>query len=95
MTLGFDPRPNDAPHDVLTLRETPKALIVPGGQPDPQTSTAQIGGKTVTMIKRGQDCITLTWDVGNLNLTLTNPYDPPGHPRYTCDQLRQVVESIR
>lgn len=95
ITLGFDPRPNDAPHNVLTLTEMPKSMISPSGKPDPQETREQIGGRTVTIIKRGQNCITLTWDVGELNLTLTNPYDPPGQPRYSCEQLRKIVESVQ
>lgn len=95
LTLGFDPRPNDAPHSVLMLTEMPKAMISPGGKPDPQTTRERIGGYDVTIIKRGQNCITLDWEVGDLHLTLTNPYDPPGQPRYSCDQLRKIVESIR
>ena len=94
-TLGFDPRPNDAPHSVLMLTEMPKDMISRGGSPDPQASQETIGGYDVTIVRRGQNCITLEWQVGELALTLTNPYDPPGHPRYSCDQLRKIVESIR
>ncbi len=93
--LGFDPRPNDGPHDVLTLREMPQAMILPGGNPDPQETHAQMGGHDVTIVQRGHNCITLTWNAGDLQLTLTNPYDPPGHPRYSCDQLQKVVESVK
>lgn len=94
-TLGFDPHPDDAPHSVLTLTEMPAALIVSGGDPDPQAIREQIGEYDVTIIWRGQDCLTLEWDVGDLYLQLTNPYDPPGQPRYSCDQMRRIVESIR
>lgn len=95
LALGFDPRPNDAPHSVLTLMEMHQAMISPGGKPDPQTTHERIGGYDVTIIKRGQNCITLDWEVGDLHLTLTNPYDPPGQPRYSCDQLQKIVESIQ
>lgn len=95
MVLAFDPRPNDPPHDVLTLREMPKAILSPGGQPDPQETHEQIGGQAVTVVRRGQNCITLTWSVGDLQLMLTNAYDPPGHPRYTCDQLYKIMGSVR
>lgn len=93
--IGFDPRPDDEPHEVLTLTEMPKAMIGPGGQPDPQARQEKIGDYKVTIIYRGQNCITLEWEVGDVHLTLTNPYDPPGQPRYTCEQLRQIVASIR
>lgn len=73
----------------------PKAMISKGGSRDPQASQETIGGYDVTIIRRGQNCITLEWQVGELDLTLSNPYDPPGHPRYSCDQLRRIVESIR
>jgi outer membrane lipoprotein-sorting protein len=95
VTLGFDPHPDDPPHSVLTLTEMPAARIAPGGDPDPQAIEEQIGEYKVTIIWRGQDCITLEWVVGDLYLQLTNPYDPPGQPRYSCDQMRRIVESIR
>jgi outer membrane lipoprotein-sorting protein len=95
VTLSFDPRPNDAPHSVLTLLEMPAALILPGGDPGPQATREHIGEYDVTIIWRGQDCITFEWNMGDLHLQLTNPYDPPGQPRYSCDQLRRIVESIR
>jgi outer membrane lipoprotein-sorting protein len=95
ITIGFDPRPDDAPHSVLTLVEMPTALVMPGGAPDPQETREQIGEYDVSIIWRGQDCITLEWNVDDLYLQLTNPYDPPGEPRYSCDQLRRIVGSIR
>ncbi len=94
VTISFDSHPTDAPHDVLILREMPSALIAPGGAPDPQASQEQIGGYEVTIIRRGEACMTFEWNVGDLHLQLTNPYDPPGQPRYSCAELRQVVESI-
>lgn len=94
--IGFDPRPNDRePHSVLLLTERPKAMVGSKGQPDPQEIHENIGGHEVTIIKRGDNCITYWWEVGEVALSLTNPYDPPGHPRYSCDELRRVVESIR
>jgi len=95
VTITFDPRPGDAPHSLLSLVEMPVALIGPGGDPDPQATQEQIGDVDVTVIRRGESCITFEWNVGNLYLQLTNPYDPPGQPRYTCDQLRSIIESIR
>ena len=94
VTFSFDPRPGDAPHNLLTLREMPAAMIVPGGEPDPQAIQEQIGDYEVTIIRRGQNCVTLEWNVGDLHLQLTNPYDPPGQPRYACEQLARIVESF-
>ncbi len=95
ITLGFDPHPNDPPHAVVTLIEQPKASISAGGSPDPQARQEQIGGYEVTVIYRGQNCTMFDWDQGELHLTLSNAYDPPGQLRYTCEQMRQIIESIR
>lgn len=96
VVLGFDPRPDDAqPHGVLTLMEVPKAQVGEPGQPDPQETHETIGDRQVTIINRGENCITLTWEEDGVVFTLTNAYDPPGHPRYTCEELRKMIESIR
>ena len=95
VTLGFDPHPNDPPHEVMTLMETPKSSITPGGSPDPQAGQEKIAGYDVTVIYRGQNCTMADWDSGDLHLTLTNTYDPPGQLRYTCEQMRKVIESIQ
>ncbi len=96
VVMGFDPRPNDQPHGILMLREMVKeAVPSSGGKPDPEETRETIGGKDVTIISRGEHWITLTWVQNGLALTLTNPYDPPGQPRYAPDQLRRIVESIR
>ena len=97
VTLGFDSHPaGDPPHAVLTLTEMPGRIISEGGAPDPQQSTETIGEHEVTVIRRGaENCVTFTWDAGNLRLTLTNAYDPPGQLKYSCEQLRKVVASIR
>jgi outer membrane lipoprotein-sorting protein len=95
ITLGFDPHPNDPPHAVMTLMERLKASISAGGSPDPQARQEQIAGHEVTIIYRGQNCTMFDWDQGELHLTLSNAYDPPGQLRYTCEQMRKVVESIR
>ena len=72
------------------------AGVSEGGAPDPQQSTETIGGHEVTVIRRGaENCVTFTWDAGDLRLTLTNAYDPPGQLRYSCEQLRKVVALIR
>ena len=95
VTLGFDPHPNDAPHAVVTLMEQPKASIGAAGSPDPQARQEQIGGHAVTVIYRGENCTAFDWDQGDVHLTLTNAYDPPGQVRYTCEQMRQIIESVR
>lgn len=95
ITLGFDPHPNDPPHPVVTLMERPKASISAGGSPDPQARQEQIAGYDVTVIYRGENCTMFDWDQGELHLTLSNTYDPPGQLRYTCEQMRQIIESIR
>jgi outer membrane lipoprotein-sorting protein len=94
VTISFDSHPNDAPHDVITLREMPSALIDQGGALDPQATQEQIGSYDVMVIRRGAACMTFAWNVGDFHLQLTNPYDPPGQPRYTCDELGKVVASI-
>ncbi|MDP3046604.1 MAG: hypothetical protein Q8O07_03920, partial [Chloroflexota bacterium] len=96
IVIGFDPRSNDQPHAVLTLRERAKEAVPgSGGKPDPEETRETIGGRDVRIISRGEHWITLIWVQDDLALTLTNPYDPPGQPRYTPDQLRRIVESIR
>ena len=78
VTLGFDPRPGDEPHSVLTLVEMPKAMISRGGSPDPQASQETIGGYDVTIVRRGQNCITLEWQVGELDTDQSlRPTRPP------------------
>lgn len=90
--IHFDPRPGTSPHDVLTLIEMPgrgEEII------DPQAVKKEIGGRTVTIVMRGDACISYWWTQGEVSLTLTNAYDPPGQPRYSCDQMDRIVESIR
>jgi len=78
VTLGFDPRPGDEPHSVLTLVEMPKAVISRGGSPDPQASRETIGGYDVMIVRRGQNCITLEWQVGELDTDQSlRPTRPP------------------
>jgi outer membrane lipoprotein-sorting protein len=84
ITLGFDPHPNDPPHAVVTLIERSKASISAGGSPDPRARQEKIGGYEVTVIYRGQNCTMFDWDQGELHLTLSNAYDPPGQLCYTC-----------
>ena len=97
VVIGFDPRPEDQkPHGVLLLSEIRKeSAPPPAPKPDPGEIHETIAGRDVTIIMRGNDWITLSWVQGDVALTLTNPYDPPGHPRYTPEQLTRIVESVR
>lgn len=98
VVLTFDPRPGDPPHAVLTLREFPKGQAQAEPVEDPQATQEQLGGRQVTIVRRGGGCVAASWVQGDVALTLTNPYDPPGPPgavRYSCDQVRQIVGSIR
>jgi outer membrane lipoprotein-sorting protein len=90
IVIGFDPRPGDRPHEVLRLREVPEA-----DEPATDGARERIAGRDVTVVRRGEDCVHFAWTEGDVRLTLSNPYDPPGHLRYSCQQLRRVVESIR
>ncbi len=52
----------------------------------------------MTVVRRGEGCVTFSWEQDGVALTLTNPYDPPGAPgqvRFSCDQMRRVIESVR
>lgn len=94
--IHFDPHPGGEPHDVLTLTEISGAPVEPIN--DAEAITKIIGDRKVTIIKRGEGCITYSWRQHDLSLTLTNPYDPPGPPgqaRYSCDQMDKIVESIQ
>lgn len=99
--LGFS-RPNDSPQSTLLLREIPRAAAPTIS--DPQAVHEMIGGRDATIVKRGDDWVTLAWVQGDVFLTLTNPYGvpptispfgPSSHPRFTPDQLRQIVASVR
>ena len=68
ITIGFDPRPGGAPHSILALVEMPASLITPGGSPDPQATQEQIGGMEVTVICRGENCMTFEWEFDDLYL---------------------------
>ncbi len=55
-------RPNDPPQSALSLREVPKmaATIIS----DPQAVQETIGGRDATIVKRGDDWVTLAWVQG-------------------------------
>lgn len=94
VSMGFVPATGER-QAALTLVQTPlrdeDSAIV-----DPQASVQQIGGYTVTVIRRGAEgCVTYIWETNGLRLTLTNVYDPPGELKYSCDQMRRIVAGIR
>lgn len=92
--LSFDPRPGDRPHEVLSLLEMP-AGAAPEVVRDPSAVRERIVGREVTVIRRNEGCVTLFWVQSGVALTLTNAWDPPGTLRYSCDQMRRIVESVR
>jgi hypothetical protein len=93
--MGFDSHPQDSPHDVMTLIQMPVEMAGGGEVVDPQASLETVGDHDVTVIRRGDACTSFVWEQDGLQLTLTNAYDPPGEIRYTCDEMRQVIASIR
>lgn len=83
-----------------TARSSPCPTVVS----DPKAIDETIAGRDVTVVKRGDDWVTLSWTQGDIFLTLTSPYDvlptigpfgPSSHPRFTPDQLRRIVASVR
>ncbi len=97
ITIVFDPLPNEPSYSFhsLTLQEIPLALIIPGGTLPTTTTVEQIGEFQVTVLAGGESCTTYIWDVGEIQLQLINPMDVNGQPRYTCDQMEKIVESIK
>jgi hypothetical protein len=94
--IRFDPHPDGTPHDMLTLTEMPKAFAESFN--DPQFQKKDIGGRDVTFNKIGSGCVLYSWVQGDVALTLTNAYDPPGQPgqvRYTCAQMEKIIASIQ
>ncbi len=94
--IRFDPRPNDGPHDALTLTEMPQEFFEEIN--DPRAVQQNIGGRAVTIIKIGEGCVMYSWVQGDVALLLTNPYDPPGAPgqvRYSCAVMERVIASVR
>ena len=95
--IHYDPHPDGTPHDTLTLTEFAGESSEINID-DPQAVKQDIGARSVTIVKRGEGCVTYNWIQGGLSLVLTNAYDPPGQPgqvRYTCDQMEQIVASIQ
>ncbi len=95
VTLGFDPQPGDGLHDVLALYEMPLSLTSGGGSDNLQATREQIGEYMVTVTRDERGCGFYAWDTAGLRLTLSNVYDLQGQPRYTCEQMRKIVESVR
>lgn len=102
-TLGFEPQTDADLQGWLTLRQTPLELTSGDTRPaigrgivtNLQVTTDEIGGHTVTVTYAGEGCIIYTWDAAGLRLSLSNVYDLQGQPRYTCEQMRRIVESVR
>lgn len=93
--LGFVPEGHDGTTGILTLREVPLRLIGEGGASDPQASQQVIGGQAVTVIRRGDGCVTYTWDMDGLRLTLSNFYLAAGELAYSCEEMERIVASVR
>lgn len=109
VVLYFEHRPGDASQaPVLTLDEqragAGTAVVPPapeertarigGAVGDPLTTTERIGDREVTVRYRSDACMGMYWEQDGLALSLTNTYDPPGQPLYSCTQMRRVVESV-
>lgn len=92
--LSFDHRPEDDEHEALTLMEQKAGATGGEAIPDPQATTERIGGREVTVVRRADACITMSWEQDGLSLTLTNAYDPPGQILYPCEQMRRIVGSV-
>lgn len=95
--IRFDPRPDDTPHDALTLTEFPQAAAQTVTD-EPEMAQQKIAGRDVTIIKRGKGCVTFFWSQADVFLELRNPYNPPGEPgqvRYSCEQMAKIIESIQ
>jgi len=93
--MRFDPHPDGTPHDMLTLTEMPKEFAESFN--DPQFQKKDIGGRDVTFNQIGKGCVMYSWVQGDVALTLTNAYDPPGEPgqvRYSCEQMERIIASI-
>ena len=88
--LHFDAPSGDNPQDALLLIEQPQALAANPATVEPGGVHETIGGRDVTIGYRGAACMNMTWVDGGIVLTLVNSYSPPGQPRYSCDQLRQI-----
>lgn len=94
--IRFDPRPNDAPHDALTLTEMPQEFYE--SDSDSRAVRQNIGGREVTIVRIGEGCVTYHWIQNDAALLLTNPYDPPGAPgqvRYGCEVMERIIASIQ
>lgn len=95
--IRFDAHPNDIPHDALTLTEFPQAGVQTITD-EPEMTQENINGRDVNIIRRGKDCVTFYWIQDQVFLELRNPYDlpdAPGQVRYTCDQMKRIVASIK
>ncbi len=97
MILHFDLRPTNgiALPDALTLLERPQQRQGGPDVADPQAVLEVIAGRKVAVTRRGEACTAFDWVQDGVLLSLTNSYDPSGQVRYSCEQMRTVVESVR
>ena len=93
-TLHFDATSGTDPRDALLLLERPRDRAH-DPQNVPGTIHETIGGHDVSIGRRGEACMNLSWVQGEVALTLVNSYDGVDHVRYSCDIVRRVVESMR
>ncbi len=95
--LHFDLRPTNgiALPDALTLLERPQQRQGGPDVADPQAVLEVIAGRKVAVTRRGEACTAFDWVQDGVLLSLTNSYDPSGQVRYSCEQMRTVVESVR
>jgi hypothetical protein len=49
----------------------------------------------MVIVHLGETCTMMYWETDGVVFTLANSNDPPGQIRYSCDDLRKVVESLR
>lgn len=94
VALTFLPKGADQPRTPLILLEKPKGLVTSGSS-NPQATQQKIGGNDVSVTRTARECSTYEWNVGDVHLSLANPYNVSGSARYTCDQMAKIVESIR
>ena len=95
--LHFDLRPTSGITlpDALTLLERPQQRQGGPDVADRRAALEVIAGRKVAVTRRGEACTAFDWVQAGVLLSLTNSYDPSGQVRYSCEQMRTVVESVR
>ncbi len=93
--LIFDNQPVDPqPHVPLVLHEIQRGVYAEG-LPDARARQETAGGQAIWVSHDGDNCTQLSWTQNNVDLTLKNSYSLQAQPRYSCDQLRQIVAAVR